>query len=128
MTDNSTECVTLEDVASDRVNFAKAHMLMKARTPKEWLIGGTIFTVGFSLTTYFLRPNAPLAIYLIIAATSFAVSGMVVFMNTRQTAEWYKAKAAELDGVEYRIRCGEKVPRPKPPLNNGRAKTSTPGS
>ena len=122
MMDSHGEQVSLDDVASDRKNFADAHAYLKSRAPLEWLLGGTVFSVGFSLLVLFVRPAAPLAIYLFITIMSFVISGFAVYLNMKKTADWYTAKAAELDSVENRIRAGEKVPRPNPSINTDAAR------
>lgn len=111
--DNNGE-VTLDDVASDRMHFAEARRRLKARAPLECVIGGGIFAVGFTVAIWFVRPSAPFATYIIVTVISFVVSAVAVFLNGRERDTWYQAKAAELDGVENRIRSGERVPRPNP--------------
>ena len=112
MTDKNEGQVTLDDVATDRKRFAEAHAHMKGRAYFEWLVGGLLFAATFSVAIWFLRPNVPTATYIIFIGISFFVSGFAAFMNTQKTKEWYRAKAAELDSVENRIRAGERVPRP----------------
>lgn len=108
--------VTLDDVASDRKGFSEAKAQLKKRVPLHWLIFGGSFSSVFSLAVWFLRPNAPLATYIILIVVSFVVSGFMVFMEMRNWDKWYATKAAELDSVENRVRSGERVPRPNPPL------------
>ncbi len=80
----------------------------------EWVFGGSVFAVVFAIATWFVRPDAPLAVYVIVVVVSFLVAAVAVFLNGKERDKWYRAKAAELDGIEKRIRSGERVPRPNP--------------
>jgi hypothetical protein len=116
MADDNDLHVTLDDVATDRMRFAEAQKHLKARAPLEFMLGGTVFTVGFAVAVWFLRPSTSPAIYMIIAVTSFLVSGIAVFLNAKKRDDWYRAKGEELDSVEARIRSGERVLRPNSAL------------
>jgi hypothetical protein len=102
--------VTLDEVASARMHFAEAQRRLKARAPLEWAIGGCLFAVAFTGGIWLVRPSTPLAIYILVAVTAFLVSAAAVFLNGIARDKWYKAKTAELDSVEERVRSGERMP------------------
>ena len=106
--------VTLDDVASDRMHFAEAQKHLKVRTPLEWALGGCLFSVVFSVAIWFVRPSTPFAIYILVVIMSLLLGAVAVFLNGKERDKWYKAKAADLDSIEKRIRSGERVPRPNP--------------
>jgi hypothetical protein len=111
---NDSAYVTLEDVAATRQALLAAHRQLNARRTTEWLLGGSILSVVFYATTWFLSPSASVGIYVIIAIGSYVVGGIAVLMNMEQQAKWRKAKEVELDGIESQIHSGAMVQRPNP--------------